>query len=549
MTTTIDTPGIAVEQTPDQPAQQVTDQSPSSPVGDVAAYVPTALVERLLAQVTARGGGEEATLAPFTGESLFTYPLASEADVQDAFDRARAAQRAWAARPVRERAEIIGRIHHMALARQSELIDLLQLESGRARYDAFLELTAVAVYSRYASRMAPKLLKRNARKGAIPGVTRASEFRHPKGVVGLVTAWNYPAVFASSDGFAALVSGNAVVHRPDTQTALSALWVRSLAVEAGVPADVWQIVLGAGRVIGTAIIDRADAVAFTGSTRAGREVMARTGPRLVYTSLELGGKNSFIVLPDADVDKAVDAVIRACLVNAGQTCVGPERLVVAREVYGQFRDALVARISELKVAGEMNYGPDMGSLIDAKQLATVTGHVDDAVAKGAVVLAGGRPLPEAGPFFYAPTLLEGVTSEMDVYAEETFGPVLSLYPFDSIDEAVDLANDTEYGLHAVIWSGSTRQAERLATRIKAGTVEVNDSIVATWASADVLQGGMKASGMGRRNGREGILRFTDPQSVVVQRLHGMHPPKSMEKEAFAALTTRSFKMLHKLPRR
>jgi acyl-CoA reductase-like NAD-dependent aldehyde dehydrogenase len=427
-------------------------------------------------------------------------------------------------------------------------MDLLQLEAGKSRYDAFQEVAAVAVYARYISRTAPRILARQPRRGVVPMVTKAFELRHPRGVVGLVTAWNYPAVFASSDGFAAVAAGNAVIHRPDVQAALSALWVRSLAIEAGVPEDVWQVLLGPGRSIGTAIIDRADAVAFTGSTAAGRKIMERTGPRLVYTSLELGGKNPFIVLADANVDRAVDAVIRACFVNAGQTCVGPERILVAAPIYEEFRAKLVARVDRIRVGAHLTFESEMGSLIDGAQLESVRRHVDDAVAKGARVLCGGRALPEVGPYFFAPTVLEGVTPDMDVCAQETFGPVVSLYRFDTVDEAVAMANDSEYGLHAVIWTRDTRAAERLAGRIQAGTVEVNDGIVATWGSADVLQGGMKASGLGRRNGEYGILRFTEPQSVVVQRLHGLHPPGSMGHELFTAVMTHSFKAMHLLPR-
>ncbi len=537
-----------IETSPERAAKAVAPGSGGAPAS-LRDHIPTALVERLLGQVLATGGQTETTRAPFTGEELFTYPLSSEDDVEQAHRRARIAQAEWAARPVAERAAILGRIHHIAFARQDELMDLLQLEAGKPRFDAFQELAAVAVYARYISRMAPKLLKRQTRKGVVPLVTKAYELRHPRGVVALVTAWNYPAVFASSDGFSAIAGGNAVIHRPDTQAALSALWVRSLAIEAGVPEDVWQVLLGPGRSIGTAIIDRADAVAFTGSTAAGRAIMERTAPRLVYTALELGGKNPFVVLADANLDRAVEAVRRACFVNAGQTCVGPERILVARAVYEEFRTKLVARIERMRIGAHMTFESEMGSLIDAKQLASVSRHVDDAVAKGAHVLTGGRPLPEIGPNFYAPTILEGVTPEMEVCANETFGPVIALYPFDSLDEAVELANGTEYGLHAVIWSRDTRAAEALAARIKAGTVEINDGIVATWGSADVLQGGMKASGFGRRNGQYGILRFTEPQSVVVQRLHGLHPPGSMGHEAFTAVMTHSFKAMHLLPRR
>jgi succinate-semialdehyde dehydrogenase/glutarate-semialdehyde dehydrogenase len=522
--------------------------STTSPIS-LRSHIPFPLVHRLLAQVRASSGTSETTRAPFTGEELLTYPLSSEADVEAAFARARVAQQAWAARPVAERAAIIAKVHHMAFARQDELLDLLQLEAGKPRYDAFQEVAAVAVYARYISRMGPKVLSRQSRKGVVPLVTKAFELRHPRGIVGLVTAWNYPAVFASSDGFAAIMGGNAVIHRPDTQAALSAIWVRSLAVEAGVPEDVWQVLLGPGRSIGTAIIDRADAVAFTGSTAAGRRIMERTAPRLVYTSLELGGKNPFVILADANIDRAVEAVRRACFVNAGQTCVGPERILIASSVYDEVRDKLVARIERMRIGAHMTFESEMGSLIDGDQLAAVSRHVEDAVAKGARVLTGGHPLPDLGPNFYAPTILESVTKDMVVCDEETFGPVVALYPFDTEDDAVTLANDTEYGLHAVIWSRDTRAAERLAARIRAGTVEINDGIVATWGSADLLQGGMKSSGMGRRNGAYGILRFTEPQSIVVQRLHGLHPPGTMGHEMFTAVMTQSFKAMHRLPRR
>ncbi len=199
------------------------------------------------------------------------------------------------------------------------------------------------------------------------------------------------------------------------------------------------------------------------------------------------------------------------------------------------------------MGGELSFDFDMGCLIDSTQLASVAAHVDDAVAKGAKVLTGGRARPDLGPTFYAPTVLEDVTPDMGLCKEETFGPVVALYPFDSPDEAVAMANDTEFGLHAVLWTRDTRAGVRLAERIHAGSVEINDGIVASW-SPDLVQGGMKSSGMGRRNGKDGILRFTEPQSIVIQRLHGLHPPGSMSHELFTAVMTHSLRALHKLPR-
>ena len=457
------------------------------------------------------------------------------------------AQRQWAARPVAERARILGRIHHEAFARQDELMDLLQIEAGKARYDAFAEAAAVAVYARYISRTAPKVLGRHARQGVVPVVTKAFEVRHPRGVVGLVTAWNYPAVFAASDGYSALVGGNAIVHRPDVQAALSAIWVRDLAVEAGLPEDLWQIVLGPGRSIGTAVVDRADAVAFTGSTPAGRAVAGRTGSRLIYTALELGGKNPFIVLADADIDRAVEAVIRACFINAGQTCVGPERILVARSVHQEFRTKLVARVERIRMGAGLTFDYEMGCLIDATQLASVAAQVDDAVAKGATVLTGGRPRPDLGPTFYAPTVLADVTPGMELCTRRR-RPGGRPLPVrlrrrggrDGQRHRVRVAR------RAVDAQHPRGDEDRRADPGGHGRDQRRDR--GDLGSADVLQGGMKASGMGRRNGKYGILRFTEPQSIVIQRLHGIHPPGSMGHELFTAVMTHSFKVLHKLPR-
>lgn len=512
--------------------------------------LPDGLVPDLVGAVRAGPDAETMSpIAPFAGESLFSFPMSTVADVEDAFDRARAAQIQWAQRPVSERAAIIGRIHHLALRRQSELLDLLQIETGKSRYDAFLEFSAVPVYARYISRTAPRLLTTKRRLGIIPVITQAYVGYQPKGVVGVVSAWNYPAVFAAADAFSALVGGNAVVHRPAVESALSALWVRSLAVECGLPEDVWQVVIGPGSRIGSAVVDRCDHIAFTGSTSVGRRIAAQAGERLIGVSLELGGKNPFVVMPDANPIQSAAAVIRACFVNAGQTCVGPERIIVADEIYDEFVDVLLEKVRQMRLGSGLSYDFDMGSLLSQEQLDSVSRHVEDAVSHGARVLVGGKPRPDLGPFFYEPTVLADVRPGMLACTEETFGPVVSLYRFTDEDEMVRLANETEYGLHAVVWTGQPKDGRRLASRIKAGTVEVNDSIVATWGSADLPQGGMKASGMGRRNGPEGILRYLEPQSVTVQRLHGLHPPGPITQEVFAAVMTHSLRALHLTGRR
>ena len=512
---------------------------------ELAHGLPPGLTQRLQAAILADPDGPRTeVLAPFTGTVLFRHPTSTTDDVERAFERAREVQPRWARVPLRRRAEIIGRVHDEALNRQDELLDLLQLEAGKSRYDGFQELGSVPLYARYVSRMGPRLLAPRRRRGAIPLLTRAYERSVPKGVVGVVAAWNYPAVFAASDGFGAIMAGNTLVHRPDPQTALSAIWVRQLAIEAGLPEDVWQVVVG-GPEIGQAVVDRADHVAFTGSTRVGRVVASQVAGRLAGLSLELGGKNPFVVLDDVKIPRTVDAVVRACFINAGQTCVGPERLIVADSIYEPFKRALIDRLQRMAVGPALSYADEMGSLISEKQLRTVERHVADAREQGATILAGGRPRPDLGPFFFEPTLIEGLQPGMLACTEETFGPVLGLYRSHSDEEAIALANDTDYGLHAVVWTGNTRRGVRVAARIKAGNVEVNDGVVASWASADLPQGGMKQSGLGRRNGAAGILRYTEPQGIAVQRLHGIHPPARVPAEVFAKGMTWGLKALHR----
>ena len=223
------------------------------------------------------------------------------------------------------------------------------------------------------------------------------------------------------------MAGNAVVQKPDTQTALTALWSMDLMYEAGLPKDVWQMVIGRGGSIGGALMDNADYMMFTGSTATGRQIAGDAGKRLIGASLELGGKNPMIVLDDADIEKAADGAVAGCFPSAGQLCVSIECLYVAESIRDEFIAAFVARTKALKVGAAYDYSIDVGSLTTPSQLETVTEHVGDAVAKGATVLAGGRARPDLGPLFYEPTIVTGVTPDMTLYDHETFGPVVSIY--------------------------------------------------------------------------------------------------------------------------
>ncbi|MFJ5643772.1 succinic semialdehyde dehydrogenase [Streptomyces sp. NPDC093223] len=493
--------------------------------------------------VAAPGSARVTTNAPYTGRPLADLLVATPGDVADAFARARIAQKAWAALSLRRRKQILLRFHDLVLARRDEALDLMQAENGKTRRDALLEVVDIAITSRYYARNAAKYLAPRRRRGAIPVLTHTTELRHPKGVVTVISPWNYPLSMAAGDAISALMAGNAVVQKPDTQTALTALWSLDLMREAGLPAGVWQMVVGRGSSIGDALMDHADYVMFTGSTASGRKIASAAGRRLIGASLELGGKNAMIVLDDADIDKAADGAVVACFPSAGQLCVSVERLYVAEPIRDRFVAAFTARTEQLKVGAAYDYSVDVGSLTTPAQLKTVTEHVGDAVAKGATVLAGGKARPDLGPLFYEPTVLTDVTPDMTLCEHETFGPVVSVYSYRDVEEAIALANASPYGLNASVWSGDGARGRAVAPRVHAGTVNVNEAFAAAWGSVDAPMGGMGDSGLGRRHGADGILKYTEPQTVAHQRVQGFTPPARISPETWAALLTGALKVL------
>ncbi len=510
------------------------------------ASVTDELLERLVSRVPGSTGATWKLTEVYSGEVLVELPQSTPADIEMAFAKARSAQRQWSQWPLKKRLAVFKRAHRLMLENAHTIADLIQVESGKNRRMALEEsCDPPMVISHYLKR-APKLLAPVKRGGPVPLVSSSTEIRQPKGVVGIISPWNFPFATGLSDAVTALMAGNAVVGKPDNKTALSPLYGVELLERAGLPEGLMQIVCGEGPDVGPTLIDHANYVMFTGSTATGRVIGERAGRNLIGCCLELGGKNPMIVLPDADLDEAVKGAIFGAFGNTGQICMHIERIYVHDAVYEEFREKYLAATQALHIAATYDFSADLGSLVSVDHRDRVASHVEDAVAKGATVLTGGRSRPDLGPTFYEPTILEGVTSDMLAGSCETFGPVVALHRYRTVDEAVGLANDTDYGLNASVWGSDLAAAEAVGRRIQAGNVNVNDILATAYAAKGTPSGGVKQSGVGARHGDQGLLKYTDVQNLAVLKKYGvMGPQPGQSYEAYAKQMLVSLKVMRK----
>jgi len=443
---------------------------------------------------------------PATGEPLCELKCCTAEDVSAAVERAKSAQPAWAELGVKKRIAILREFQKKLHEKKSEIATAITREAGKPVAEALVtEVLVVLDAARFLIDNAYQVL----RDEPLPHGNLATKLksgrlvREPHGVIGIISPWNYPFSIPATETLAALVAGNTVVLKPSELTPLIALQLESLLHSAGVPKEAFQVVVGDGAAGAALVRAPIDKLVFTGSVATGKRIAVAAAERLLPVVLELGGKDPMIVLDDADVDVASSAAVWGAFVNAGQVCLSVERCYVHRSIYERFVAACVEKTKKLRVGHGEDRDTDVGPLIHERQLRTVEDHVQDAKEHGARVLTGGARYPELGRNFYRPTVLADVNHDMRVMRGETFGPVLPIMPFDSEDEAVRLANDSEYGLAASIFTRNSERGERLTRRIHAGTVMVND-VISCFGISEAPHGGVKASGIGRAHGRFGL---------------------------------------------
>lgn len=458
---------------------------------------------------------------PATREVIASVPAMTSTEVADCAARGRAAQPAWEAIGFEGRASVLLRMQRWVMDHADEIASTISNETGKAYEDALLaEINYGASAFGFWAREAPTYLADTRIRSSQPLVVgkRLIQRYRPMGLIGVIGPWNYPLTNSFGDCIPALAAGNAVLLKPSEITPMTSLLLARGLAECGLPDGVFTVITGRGDT-GAALIDEVDMIMFTGSTATGRKVAVRCAERLIPASLELGGKDPMIVLADADLERAANHASYYSMLNCGQTCISIERCYVEAPVYDEFVDRVTKKVAALRQGVPAGPGSiDVGSLTFPPQVDIVERHVRDAVERGARVLTGGRRPSTAG-HWYEPTVVVDVNHEMELMREETFGPVLAIMKVADTEEAIRLANDSEYGLSASVFGRDLERAESVARRIEVGAVNVNDAVV-NYTALELPMGGAKpASGIGRRHGRDGITKYCRQQSLLISRWH------------------------------
>ncbi|MCB1167430.1 MAG: aldehyde dehydrogenase family protein [Leptospiraceae bacterium] len=453
---------------------------------------------------------------PATMEVIDHVPVFTAAEVDALVKRARKASKDWAALSLKERSRYLKRLQKVIVKRKDEIVHTICEETGKTEMDGILEVFTVCEHLNFTAKKGPSVLKPQKRSTGVFLNKAAYTNFQPLGVVGVISPWNYPFILTAGPVVQALMAGNTVVVKPSEVTPATTLKLRELATEAGIPEDVLLVATGDGPT-GGAIVEHPDTdlICFTGSTATGRKIGEICGRMLKPAILELGGKDPMVVFADANLERAANAAIWGGYSNSGQTCISVERVLVEDKIHDKFVQIVADRLKEMK-QGMRHEHPSLGSMTFEKQVHIVTEHLEEARQKGANhIMEGGRHGDFQG-LFMKPAIVTEVTSEMKIWKEETFGPVIAVQRFQSEDEAINLANGTTYGLNASVWTKNKKKAKRVARSIHSGAICIND-VEANYIMSHLPFGGVKESGIGRVHGLEGLRSFTNMQAVLRDR--------------------------------
>jgi acyl-CoA reductase-like NAD-dependent aldehyde dehydrogenase len=455
--------------------------------------------------------------APASGELIGEAPVMNASDVFAAVERARGAQRAWGALPVEERCERLLRFRDALVERAEELVELLGRETGKPRHEALgHELFPLADLMTWYAKHGPQILAPREIPLHLLKHRRSVVHYVPRGVIGVISPWNFPLIIPFGDAFAALVSGSAAVVKPSEVTPLIALRVKDVWDKSGLPEDLLQIVTGYAET-GAALIDSGvQKIVFTGGVETGKRVAAACGERLIPCVMELGGKAPLIACADADIERTARAITFAGFTNSGQVCISVERVYAHKDIYQKLVDRVTELTLELRQGDSNKEAVDVGAIIFPKQIEVAERHVADAVSKGAVLKTGGKRRAGAGQF-YEPTVLADCNPSMTVMKDEIFGPIVPIMQVETEERAVELANDSHLGLNAYVFTTDRDHGRRIAERIEAGSVLVND-VLTNYACPEAPFGGIKQSGFGRVHGEDALRDLAELRHISFDRI-------------------------------
>lgn len=463
---------------------------------------------RRMATATTSASDKLHSYNPATGEVIGSVPMMTVAEVDASVARARVASQTWSTRSFAARHEELTAFRIAVANAADSLAELIHRENGKPLLESYVEVMMALSHIKHSAALAEDAMKPKKVASGVLANFRATISYFPLGVIGVIGPWNYPLFTPMGSIAYALAAGNAVVWKPSELTPLIALEIEKIAKKTFALPDLLQVVTGAGATGAALAKSAVDKVAFTGSAATGKRVMMAAAERLTPVLLELGGKDPMIVDTDADLEKAAEAAVYGGLTNCGQACISVERIYVAEAIHDRFVDEVVKQVRELKIGGDDGH---LGAMTSPAQVAIVKDHLEDAVAKGAKILTGG---PDAITGSYIqPTVLTNVTHKMKVMTEETFGPVIPIAKVSSVDEAVQLANDSTFGLGSSVFAG--KRARSIADRLRAGMTSVN-SVMAFAGIPSLPFGGIGDSGFGRIHGEEGIREFTRVKSTAEQ---------------------------------